>query len=61
MTKPRLIFMRHGQTAYNQAGRIQGLLDVELSAFGQQAVVEKAHCLLNQGFDVDFIVSSSLL
>lgn len=53
--------MRHGQTAYNQAGRIQGLLDVELSAFGQQAVVEKAHCLLNQGFDVDFIVSSSLL
>ncbi len=32
----RLIFMRHGETAYNAEGRLQGQLDIPLNARGRE-------------------------
>jgi probable phosphoglycerate mutase len=35
MTPPRLYFLRHGETAWNAEGRLQGQKDIELNAVGR--------------------------
>ena len=56
----RLILVRHGETAWNAEGRIQGMLDVPLNALGLQ----QARCVageLARIVDVAEMVSSDLV
>jgi broad specificity phosphatase PhoE len=36
MTRPPIYFLRHGETAWNAAGKLQGRLDIPLNAKGMQ-------------------------
>ncbi len=58
MTLRRLILLRHGQTDYNVAGRMQGHLDSVLTAVGHEQAAEAAPVLA--ALDPDRIVSSDL-
>jgi probable phosphoglycerate mutase len=53
-----LIVLRHGQTAWNAEGRIQGQLDVELTELGIEQAAQAAQRLA--GLNPDAIVSSDL-
>ena len=56
----QLILVRHGETAWNAEGRIQGMLDVPLNALGLQ----QAKCVadeLARIVDVAEMVSSDLV
>ena len=54
----RIYLTRHGQTDYNNEGRIQGWTDVPINALGrQQAQALKTHLI---GISVDAIYSSNL-
>ncbi len=54
----RLIVVRHGRTAWNADGRIQGHLDIELDALGRRQADALADAL--DGADVQAIYSSDL-
>lgn len=45
----RLILLRHGQTEYNAASRMQGQLDTDLSALGQRQAATAAAALADRG------------
>lgn len=53
----RLGFLRHGRTDWNQAGRIQGRVDIPLSAAGRQAF---DGCRLPAGFEQAVVYCSPL-
>lgn len=55
----RVLAIRHGETAWNVDGRIQGQLDVELNDTGRQQVQRLALALAHEG--IDAICSSDLL
>lgn len=57
-TATRLIAIRHGQTAWNVALRIQGQLDIPLDEHGRWQAERVAHALAGEG--VDAIYSSDL-
>jgi probable phosphoglycerate mutase len=57
-TATRLIAIRHGQTAWNVALRIQGQLDIPLDAHGRWQAGRVAQALADEG--VDAIYSSDL-
>ena len=60
MKTKRLILIRHGETAWNAEGRIQGMLDVPLNELGfQQAKVVADE--LARSIDVASIVCSDLV
>jgi 2,3-bisphosphoglycerate-dependent phosphoglycerate mutase len=54
----RLVLVRHGETDWNGAGRIQGHTDVELNARGHWQAERAALALADQGLDA--IVTSDL-
>ncbi|WP_187689434.1 histidine phosphatase family protein [Nocardia wallacei] len=54
----RLILLRHGQTEWNAADRMQGQIDTELSELGRRQAKDAARELL--GHDAIAIVSSDL-
>lgn len=54
----RLVLARHGQTAHNASGRLQGQVDIPLNARGREQAQALARTLARQ--DVDVIVSSPL-
>ncbi len=56
----RLILVRHGETAWNAEGRIQGMLDVPLNALGVRQA-ELAAAELARTIDVAELVSSDLV
>ncbi len=56
----RLILVRHGETAWNAEGRIQGMLDVPLNALGLQQAKRVADELA-RSVDVAEMVSSDLV
>ena len=58
MTLRRLILLRHGQTDYNVAGRMQGHLDSQLTAAGHEQAAAAAPVLAALG--PDRVVSSDL-
>ncbi|MGB8402865.1 MAG: glucosyl-3-phosphoglycerate phosphatase, partial [Mycobacterium sp.] len=45
MRHRRLLLLRHGQTAYNAASRMQGQLDTDLSDLGREQAVAAAEVL----------------
>ncbi|WKD57199.1 Glucosyl-3-phosphoglycerate phosphatase [Corynebacterium capitovis DSM 44611] len=55
----RLILLRHGQTGYNSVRRMQGQLDTELNALGEDQARAAARALV--GARVTKIVSSDLM
>lgn len=54
----RLLFVRHGETDLNNAGRLQGHTDVDMSALGYRQVEQLADSLAKERIDV--IYSSDL-
>jgi probable phosphoglycerate mutase len=54
----RLILYRHGRTAWNVTGRVQGQLDVDLDEVGVAQIAQAAPRVA--GFTPDVIVSSDL-
>lgn len=58
MTLRRLLLLRHGQTEYNLAGRLQGHLDTKLTERGQEQATAAAKRLGEDAFDR--IISSDL-
>ena len=58
MTLRRIILLRHGQTDYNVAGRMQGHLDSVLTAVGHEQAAAAAPTLA--ALEPDRIVSSDL-
>ena len=55
----RLCLVRHGETAWNAEGRVQGQLDIPLSAAGLQQAKAVASALTGEAFDA--IYSSDLV
>lgn len=53
-----VVLVRHGETAWNAEGRIQGQLDIPLNANGRAQAEAVGRCLLTERFDV--IYSSDL-
>jgi broad specificity phosphatase PhoE len=50
----RLTLVRHGETLWNQAGKIQGLADIELSKLGIAQAKKLALSLQHENFDMIF-------
>jgi len=59
MSATRLCLVRHGETAWNAEGRVQGQLDIPLSATGLQQARAVAGALKGESFDA--IYSSDLV
>lgn len=59
MTASRLVLLRHGETDWNAAGRMQGHLDIPMNATGQRQASAAAKALADR-FDAARIVSSDL-
>lgn len=51
MTDTRLCLVRHGETAWNAEGRVQGQLDIPLSATGRAQARAVAAALAGEAFD----------
>ncbi|MEP9361436.1 histidine phosphatase family protein [Nocardioides sp. CN2-186] len=49
MSAKRLLLLRHGQTAWNKAGRVQGQLDAELDDTGRRQAAETAPVIAAMG------------
>lgn len=54
----RITVLRHGETLWNRAGRMQGQTDIELSDLGREQAIAAAEELREEAFDA--IVSSPL-
>ena len=52
MSRSRLCMVRHGETAWNAEGRVQGQTDVPLSATGEAQARAVAAALAGERFDV---------
>ncbi len=50
---PELYILRHGQTEWNAAGRMQGALDSPLTALGREQAARQADILLRAGIGAD--------
>lgn len=55
-----LVLLRHGRTAYNAEGRLQGSLDVPLGAPGREQAAAAARALFEEYGTPDRIVTSPL-
>lgn len=56
----RLLLVRHGETAWNADGRIQGHLDIALNEIGRAQAGRLAAKLRDEGERIDLIYSSDL-
>lgn len=54
-----LLLIRHGQTDWNKAGKMQGQVDIPLNDTGRQQAHETGQKLKEQGFSFDVLVSST--
>jgi probable phosphoglycerate mutase len=55
-----VILMRHGETAWNHEGRLQGWAPVPLNERGREQAEAAAAHLADSGYDIDRVVSSDL-
>lgn len=56
-----LILLRHGESVCNAAGVFTGLLDIALTANGEQQARRAGNALLNRGLVPDIVYTSQLL
>ncbi len=54
------LFLRHGETEYNRAKRMQGILDIPLNENGIRQAEEAAVRLRQRGFEFERVLSSPL-
>jgi len=45
MSRPTIYYIRHGETAWNAEGRLQGTLDIPLNTLGQRQAAEAGNIL----------------
>ncbi|MFC3927379.1 histidine phosphatase family protein [Streptococcus caprae] len=57
--KKRLYLMKHGQTLFNQLGRIQGWCDSPLTSLGREQALLARHFFKDEGIKFDRYYSSS--
>lgn len=58
--KSSLLLIRHGQTEWNKAGKMQGQVDIPLNERGREQAHETGQKLKDEGFEFDVLVSSPL-
>ena len=51
----KVTFVRHGQTDWNRAGRMQGILDIPLNEKGLEQARETARLLKDEQFDAVYL------
>lgn len=59
-TKASLLLIRHGQTDWNKAGKMQGQVDIPLNERGREQAHETGAKLKAEGYQFDVLVSSPL-
>lgn len=60
MQATRILAIRHGETAWNQGGRLQGHLDIPLNDTGREQARRLARALAARDDRIDLVVSSDL-
>ena len=55
-----IILLRHGETDWNQAGRLQGHMDIPLNQNGRLQIRHAAQILADLYPDIDLVISSPL-
>ncbi|MDD1737566.1 MAG: 2,3-diphosphoglycerate-dependent phosphoglycerate mutase [Methanothrix sp.] len=55
-----LVFLRHGQSLFNQEGRFTGWMDIDLSRKGREEAAEAGQLLKRSGLDFDIAFTSVL-
>ena len=55
-----LIFLRHGRTAANEAGLLQGRLNQDLDEHGRQQAIDAASYIVSETGEVDVVIASPL-
>lgn len=58
--KASLLLIRHGQTDWNKAGKMQGQVDIPLNERGREQAHETGQKLKDEGYAFDVLVSSPL-
>jgi broad specificity phosphatase PhoE len=53
MPVPVIYYIRHGETSWNAAGRLQGTRDTELNDLGRRQAVQSGHVLADLLFATD--------
>ena len=59
-TMATLVFLRHGQSLFNQEGRFTGWMDIDLSQKGRAEAAEAGRLLKRSGLDFDIAFTSVL-
>jgi 2,3-bisphosphoglycerate-dependent phosphoglycerate mutase len=57
---PRLVLLRHGESAWNKENRFTGWVDVGLTETGQREAIQAGRLLLEEGFAFDVAYTSTL-
>ncbi len=63
MPRPPIYFLRHGETDYNAAGRLQGRMDIELNAKGRGQALRNGGVLadvINEPTEMHYVASPLL-
>ena len=55
-----IYMLRHGETDWNQVGRLQGHTDIPLNQAGKEQINVAAETLIGLGIDIDLIYASPL-
>ena len=55
-----IILLRHGETDWNRAGRLQGHMDIPLNQNGRLQISHAADILANLYPDIDLVIASPL-
>ena len=59
-TMATLVFLRHGQSLFNQEGRFTGWMDIDLSRMGRAEAAKAGQLLKRSGLDFDIAFTSVL-
>lgn len=55
-----IYMLRHGETDWNHAGRLQGHTDIPLNQTGKEQISQAAETMISLGIEIDLIYASPL-